>query len=236
MFLNYEGSDFPTASYAEEEIIDITGELWIAFQLNRPLDDDDNADDPARLDQLILPVTLWNAAGWSVWWPFLPGGPDETYAQYFAHQAVKYKQKIFEERVAPVLAEQLVGDLQITAVSRTGVRVPLAVDPTLVSTYARDTPLYVTVRLDGPGQRAARSDRIRGACDERSTSRRPRNQKSSCIGRCCATHAAPARDADGGRLGRQRPGAGGSGRARDAALGRGEAAACATRTSGTAGC
>jgi hypothetical protein len=150
IFLNYEGSDFPTGSYAEEGITEITGELWVSFRLNRPLDDDDNADDPARQEQLILPATLWNAPGWGVWWPLLPGGPNETYAQYFAHQAVKYKQKIFEERVAPVLAEQIVDRLQLTAVSRTGVRYPLALDTTLVSTYQRDVALYVTVRPAGP--------------------------------------------------------------------------------------
>ena len=150
IFLGYEGSDFPIGSYAEEGITELSGELWVSFRLNRPLDDDDNADDPARLEQWIVPATLWNAPGWATWWPLLPGGPNETYAQYFAHQQVKYKQKIFEERVAPVLAEAVVDQLTFTAVSRRGVRYPLALDTTLVSSYQRDVELFVTVRPTGP--------------------------------------------------------------------------------------
>jgi hypothetical protein len=150
MFLAYEGSDFPIGSYAEEGITELSGELWMSFRLNRPLDDDDNADDPARLEQWILPATLWSATGWATWWPLLPGGPNETYAQYFAHQQVKFKQKIFEERIAPVLAEAVADQLTFTAVSRTGMRYPLALDTTLVSSYQRDVELFVTVRPTGP--------------------------------------------------------------------------------------
>jgi hypothetical protein len=150
IYLNYEGSDFPSTTYAAESLVNLSGELRISFRLNRPLDDDDNADDPARQEQLITVATLQSALGWNVWWPLLPYGPNETFQQFFANQKVKYKNKIFEERVASVLAEAVVDQLTFTAVTATGGRIPLAVDTTLVSSYQRDVPLYCTVRPKGP--------------------------------------------------------------------------------------
>jgi hypothetical protein len=150
IYLNYEGSDFPATTYAAESLVSLSGELRISFRLNRPLDDDDNADDPARQEQLITAGVLQSAFGWNVWWPLLPWGPNETYQQFFAHQKVKYKTKIFEERVAPVLAEAVVDQLSLTAVTATGGRIPLAVDTTLVSSYQRDAQLFCTIRPTGP--------------------------------------------------------------------------------------
>ncbi len=149
IFRNYEGSDFPTDSYASEGIVSWSGELTITFQLNRPLDDDDNADDPSRQEQLITAATLAGALGWAIWWP-LVGNANYIFGTYFANQKVKYKNRIFEERVAPVLAAAVVDELVFTAVSANGVRVPLTADTTLVSNYQRDVKLYVTVRPTGP--------------------------------------------------------------------------------------
>ena len=53
LFLNYDGSDLPATTYAAEPIIDFSGDLTITFRLNRPLDDDDNADDPKRQEEEI---------------------------------------------------------------------------------------------------------------------------------------------------------------------------------------
>jgi hypothetical protein len=147
IFVKYEGSDFPIGMYASESLINLTGDLRISFKLNRPLDDDDNADDPARQEQLIAP-TILNMPGWGIWWA-LGLGQVEFYQQYFANQKVKYKNKIFEERVAPVLAEEVVDKLIFTAVNTTGGRYPLQVDTTLVSNYQRDVELYITVRPAG---------------------------------------------------------------------------------------
>jgi hypothetical protein len=144
IFMAYEGSDFPTGSYAAESLESLSGELRISFRLNRPLDDDDNAQDPARQEQLIASSVL-NVPGWGVWWG-LGLSQAQFFATYFANQKVKYKNKIFEERVAPVLAEELIDKLIFTAVSTTGARYPLEMDTTLVSTYQRETELYVTVR------------------------------------------------------------------------------------------
>jgi hypothetical protein len=150
IFLNYEGSDFPTTTYASESLVSLSGELRISFRLNRPLDDDDNADDPARQDALMTMAVFQSSVGWNLWWPLLPWGPNETFEQFFAHQKVKYKNKIFEERVAPMLAEAVIDQLSFTAVSATGGRLPLQVDTTLVSDYKRDIELYCTVRPKGP--------------------------------------------------------------------------------------
>jgi len=158
LFLNYLGSDFPTGTYAAEPLVLLEGELWIAFRLNRPRDEDDDAEDPARQEDFIRAATLWDAPGWGWWQPYLPGDINWLYSQYFAQQRVKFKDKIFEERVAPILAEALVQTLTFTAVSSGGGRYPLAVDPTLVSTYQRDVPLYVTLRPTGPI--AVRRDQI----------------------------------------------------------------------------
>jgi hypothetical protein len=145
----YEGSDFPTGTYASEGIVSLSGELTITFQLNRPLDDDDKKADDANLQEQLISVATLGAAGWSIWWPYL-GNSAAVHAKYFANQKVKYKNRIFEERVAPDIAARLVNELTFTAVHESGMRYPLVTDTTLVSNYQRDTRLMVTVRPAGP--------------------------------------------------------------------------------------
>jgi hypothetical protein len=148
IFRNYEGSDFPIDSYASESIVNFSGDLRITFQLNRPRDADDDALDQAKQDELITLAALNASFGWGIFWPLI-GGSTYIWSNYFANQKVRNKNKIFEERVAPVIAEAVVDKLIFTAVSPAGVRIPLSVDCTLVSNYQRDAELYATVRPTG---------------------------------------------------------------------------------------
>src|SRR3569833_439504 len=53
IFLQYNGSEFPKGTYAAEPLVNLEGELWISFRLNRPRDADDDAQDPARQEDII---------------------------------------------------------------------------------------------------------------------------------------------------------------------------------------
>jgi hypothetical protein len=144
----YEGSDLPNTTYASEKVLDLSGDLTITLSLNRPKDKDDEA-----ADHPIQPV-LWQYysifSGWT---------PEYVFNNYFAKRAQQERDRMFEQEIAPRIAEGFVDTLQFIAIDTEGNAYPLDLDATLISTYQRDTPLYVSVR-PSQGELPVRRDQI----------------------------------------------------------------------------
>lgn len=140
--LNYEGSDLPTGRYAEETLEDLDGELRLRLTIARPRDKDDDFDPDA----------------WAFWGLLLGGNPEDVYRRYLRGQQVK--DRVFQEQLAPRIAEAFVQSLQIILVDAANAEHPVDLDPTLVSRYQEGASLYVSLRARGPVP-ALRRDQVR---------------------------------------------------------------------------
>jgi len=130
---HYDGSDLPLGRYEEETLEDLDGDLKLSFVLARPRDDSDGGFD---------------AATWTVLAPLLWADPFALFNQYLRDRAQAERDRIWRTEIAPRVAERFVQQLEFYLVHPDGSEVgPLPVDATLVSRYAPDTPLHVTLRL-----------------------------------------------------------------------------------------
>lgn len=128
-------TEFPATTYAAEEVLDLSGDLYITLSLNRPRDkNDEAADNPIDEEE----------------WNFFPtlGGWDISYifTKYFAKKTQQERDRIFEEQLAPKIAEGFIDTLHFKAIDKDGNGHQLYVDSTLLSSYQRDAQLYVSIR------------------------------------------------------------------------------------------
>ncbi len=123
----YEGSGLPVGAYADEDLTHLSGDLTLRFQLVAP-----EAEE-------------YDAALWS-WY----GSRSALFGMSAAtlHAALRAREESYHEAfqslAAPKIARQVADQLVIRAGSRT-----LDLDYTLTSDYRHDTPLNVTVRING---------------------------------------------------------------------------------------
>lgn len=129
---SYQGSDLPNGSYADENLEFLSGDLTLRFELARPRDEE---------DEFHAPNWLW------VTFLFPSLSPKEFYDTFLKNQ--EFKDRVFLEQLGPKIAQNFTQLLQISAILENGVEVPLPVDPTLVSDFRNDRPLYVTINLAG---------------------------------------------------------------------------------------
>ena len=126
----YAGSDFPVGTYADQALEHMDGHLYLRFELARPHDTNDDFD----------------ANAWSFLGSLFPAiSALDFYQQHLKGQSLK--DKIFQEQMAPKIAERFVRHLKFYAVDQADNRVALPIDTTLVSDYVPERPLYVTLRL-----------------------------------------------------------------------------------------
>jgi len=129
---NYAGSDLPTGRYADETIEDLEGELRISFVIPRPQDKDD--DDTFVYDN------------WKPWTPFLWDHPLAIFNQYLLEARKAERDRIFRTQIAPRLADKFVRSLRFFYLDSGRGRTEIKLDSTLVSDFAQDVPLLVTLR------------------------------------------------------------------------------------------
>lgn len=125
----YVGSDLPVGRYADENLDTVEGELNIRFQLARPRDVDDDFD-PAAWNPLL------GLFGFT---------PKDFYDQYLRDQ--KLKDRVFLEQLGPRIANTVVQFLRVNAVKTDESTVDLRIDPTLVTQFANDRTLFVSLRM-----------------------------------------------------------------------------------------
>lgn len=138
---NYEGSDFPTGRYADENLVTVDGDLRIRFQLTRPRDNDDDEFDANTWNPLL---TLFGF------------DPADFYNQFLKGQALK--DKIFLDQLGPRIASSFVAVLRMHALQTDGTSVDLKIDPTLISSFVNDQRLYVTLRMSADLPAVTRAD------------------------------------------------------------------------------
>jgi hypothetical protein len=127
---NYEGSDLPVGSYADQNIDYLDGDLRVRFQLARPRDDQDDFDPGAW-------VWLGNLL------PFI--NPQEFYDTHLKNQ--QFKDRVFMEQLGPQIAERFVQLMQFVAVLDDDTEVRLPIDATLLSDFRNDRRMHVSLRL-----------------------------------------------------------------------------------------
>jgi hypothetical protein len=127
----YVGSDMPEGSYAEEEIEYLQGYLTIKFSFKRPHDQEDGS----YLEVAWLPIAK-----------LLFLNTKEWHQNYLEGQ--KERDRIFTEELCPKIAEAIVNQLQFTAVLDDESEEILPIDPTLVSDFRNNQPLYVSLNLN----------------------------------------------------------------------------------------
>jgi competence ComEA-like helix-hairpin-helix protein len=128
---SYVGSDLPVGRYADENLESVEGELILRFQLARPRDKDDGFD----------------AGAWSPLVTLFGFNPADFYNQFLREQA--NKDRIFLQELGPKIVGNLVDRLQISAVRADDSEVDLNIDPTLLSGFANDRGLSVSLRMTG---------------------------------------------------------------------------------------
>ena len=126
---NYAGSDLPTGRYADEQLQTVEGELQIRFQLTRPRDKDDDFD----------------AGAWSPILKLFGFDPKDFYDQFLREQ--KFKDRVFVEQLGPRIASAVVSLMRVHALKADGTAVDLKIDPTLLTRFANDQTLFVTLRM-----------------------------------------------------------------------------------------
>lgn len=129
---NYEGSDFPLGTYADEKLEYLEGALKIRFQLARPIDTDDN----------------YEASSWLWMGKLLPWvSASSFYNQYLKDQ--RRKDEIFHNELGQRITENFVKKLRFYAIDQNGARTLLPIDTTLLSRYQSNGLHHVSLRLSG---------------------------------------------------------------------------------------
>ena len=143
--VNWVGTDFPDTTYADEEMVDLSGDLTMTFILNRPKDLDERGQ-PSRRPRLGDLRKLHAVE------------PSALFNRFFEGRSQQDRDAAFERDIAPKIVEGIVDQLHVHAVTPGGQAIPLAVDTTLVSTYRREAPLQVSVRPTAASFGLRRSD------------------------------------------------------------------------------
>jgi Papain-like cysteine protease AvrRpt2 len=134
---NWVGSGFPPGRYADALLTHLDGEFRMRVTLPRPADDDDG---------------LFVAANWTTYESQELLGPNTAQATFDRNLGglpVRERDRAWEERIAPAIAQRLLEKLGLNLLRSSGA-VPLSVDPTLVSRYRNDEPLLVSLRVNTP--------------------------------------------------------------------------------------
>jgi hypothetical protein len=126
----------PVTTFAAEKVLDLSGDLYIELELNRP---EDKEGDEEEVDKLL------DAQRWNIFLMFLPYGINELRSK-LEKRVRADRDRIFQEEIAPEIAQRFVAGLKFAAIDRDGNRHDLDLDATLVSRYARSVPQYVSIR------------------------------------------------------------------------------------------
>lgn len=135
---NYRDSPYAqtTGMLAGESIQDFSGNLRISFEIVRPQDE---VDAEGALREEAYRTRL------EVGLPFLsPTSIERILARMLATTAAR-REAVFQQEEVPRIVREFIDQLQFTVYDSAVTPIPLNLDATLVSRYARGVPLYVTL-------------------------------------------------------------------------------------------
>lgn len=139
---NWAHANFPDGSYADEEILNIHGEVTLQFKIARPEDSDKDEFVPAN----------WYWA--TLLTPYYSGR--DIFQRYKSAKIAL--DEFFASECGPAIAAEFVNKLRLVAVSKNGTSVEIPIDCTLVSEFRNRVELKVTIRNAGQPFRIRRSD------------------------------------------------------------------------------
>lgn len=146
---DWVGWDFPVARYSEEAPTVLEGELRISFILPRPRDGKDGEFQLAEWEQYRDVLSFFSR---DLFGQLIENAVAENKSQTAA------RDEAFRREVAPQIATNLVNRLRFAYVGTDGGEADLPLDATLVSTYAENEPLYVTLQPAGALPQMPRED------------------------------------------------------------------------------
>lgn len=172
---NYVGSDLPKGRYAEEIIEYLSGELSVSFEIFRPRDGEEGKFVPANWEPVMpfldektkqLYKQFFNRSDAEEWKAFLDAVEEGGggLGGFFIASIYKYKyeekierDKIFEKELAPRIAQGILESIKFVMVHKNG-ETEVSLDPTLVSEYVTEKPLYVRLQPGAAPPKVARED------------------------------------------------------------------------------
>ncbi len=149
---DWEDADYPLGRYADEPLVHLDGEFWIRVTLPRPADDDD--------DNFVL-------ANWQPYEDHLWDDAEAIWERYLGVALPEDRDAIWDARIAPGVAQRLLEELDLDLVRAGGLSTSVGVDATLVSRFAQNRRLLVSLRTETPLPVVLRSsiERVRLSLD-----------------------------------------------------------------------
>jgi hypothetical protein len=133
---NWQNADFPLERYADDLVTYIDGDFLIRMNLPRPADDDDGN---------------YVAANWIPYRDYLAAtDPKDIWDRYMGVALPANRSAIWDTRIAPGVAQRIIETLTLELLGSGTVPGGVTVDPTLVSRFAQDRPLRVSLRANIP--------------------------------------------------------------------------------------
>jgi hypothetical protein len=126
-------ADVPPHRYADEELTYLDGDLTMTFSLPRPADDSSD---------------MYVAANWASVALLLPYAPQIVWDNYLGNELPANRDRVWNERIAPMVANALVNSLRLELRLDDGSTMPVSLDPTLVSRFRQDEMLEVGLQPD----------------------------------------------------------------------------------------
>lgn len=123
----FADSDTPTDTYADGEITDLNGEMWLRFQIARPRDEDDS----------------FKYENWVPILNFFGFNAEDFYNAYLKDE--RFKDRVFHQQLGPKIAEAVVQRLTFKINGSSGSELPI--EGTLISSYKNNYNLRVSLRM-----------------------------------------------------------------------------------------
>ncbi len=127
---NWEGADVPAGRYADEALEQIEGELWVRAVLPRPAD--------GELDEFI-------ASNWDAYSDLLWDTPQNIFERYLGVALAAERDAIWDARIVPGVVQRLLDELTLELIETGGAVRSVSIDPTMVSAFAQDRPMLVSL-------------------------------------------------------------------------------------------
>jgi Papain-like cysteine protease AvrRpt2 len=130
---NWAQADVPLGRYADETLRHLDGELTVQINLPRPRDTGDGAFD---------------ASAWGPWSSWLWDAPLAIWERYLGVTTPERRDWAWSRNVAPGVAQRIVDGLRLQLVSTAGNVFTVTIDTSLISPFAQDRLLTVTLRVE----------------------------------------------------------------------------------------
>lgn len=154
----WENSDFPSGTFASENILFASGVINVKIVLQRPIDDFEEVDDKERpiVVQGVVTgyhqkkVAVFVSENWEKLRPAMGSlTPEEFYENYLANAS--NKDEVFHRMLGEKIVRAFVGSLKFNVANDAGNDIgTIPIDASLSSRYRRDGQHRITLRLPQP--------------------------------------------------------------------------------------